>query len=382
MKRYRPLIIAGILLLLAAAAIANALFKRELPDNLIAQVGRIDGDLVVINAKYPGRLLRLQADEGDRLEANATVALLDGRDVAAKLRAADANVKALQSRLFADELAYKIAKEALPSQYRSAVENIEVAEAARKAAEEQVRRQTLVVEQARRDYARTESLLEQKLVKAHDAELKRLAYESEQQVLKTLQQQERQAAQRIRIAKEQTTAAKADVTKIEMAAAQVEADKAGIEAARARRDELKLNLEDYRLKTVRPGIVIDRIAQPGEMVPAGGGVISMIDPASLYLKLYVDTIQNGRIAVGDTALLYLDGNRSHPFRAVVTRISAQAEFTPKDVNVQSDRIQRMYAVRLKPLESVPQIKLGLPALGVISTDGKGLPPDADLIEKL
>ena len=118
------------------------------------------------------------------------------------------------------------------------------------------------------------------------------------------------------------------------------------------------------------------------MVGAGGGIVSMIDPDSLYLKLYIDTVQNGKVAVGDRALIYLDGAPGRPVPAKVVRISARAEFTPKEVNVKNDRIQRMYAVHLKPLERVPAIKLGLPAIGVISTDGNGLPPDAGLIEKL
>ena len=382
MLRNRSFILAGVLLLLAAAAIVNALFHRELPKNLIAEAGRIDGDLIVLNAKYPGRLLRLDVDEGDRVEANETVAWLDSSETEAKLQAANADVAALKSRLKADELAYTIAKTALPSQYRSAVENIEIAEAARRAADKQIRRQSLVVAQKQKDLKRSESLLKKKLIKPHDVELQRLSFESETQLLKSLREQKKQAVQRVLIAKERTKAAKAEVMKIEMAAAKVAADRAQIAAALAARDELRIVKEDYTIKTVRPGMILDRIAQPGEMVGAGGAVVSMIDPASLYLKLYIDTVQNGKVAIGDQALIYLDGDPGHPVKAKVVRISARAEFTPKEVNVKSDRIQRMYAVRLKPLETVPQIKLGLPAIGVISTDGKGLPPDTSLIDKL
>lgn len=382
MSHYRPFLIAGAVLLLAAAAIVNALYHEKLPKNLIAQAGQIDGDLILLGAKYPGRLIRLDVEEGDRVEANATVALLDSRETEAKIRSAEANIEVLKSRLEADRLAYEIAKAALPSQYRSAVENIEVAEAAYRAANEQISRQKLLVEQERKDYERADSLLQLKLIKPHDVELRRLSFESERQVLKTLEEQKRQARQRVRIAKEQTKAAKAEVMKIEMAAALVAADKAQIAAAVAARDELRLVKEAFAIKTANKGIVIDQIAQPGEMVGAGGGILSMIDPDSLYLKIYVDTVNNGKVAVGDKALIYLDGAPKHPIKAKVVRISAQAEFTPKEVNVRSDRIQRMYAVHLRALEPVPQIKLGLPAIGVISTDGNGLPPDAGLIDKL
>jgi HlyD family secretion protein len=308
--------------------------------------------------------------------------MLDSRETGAKLRAAEAHIAVLQSRLEADRLAYEIARAALPSQYRSALENIEVAKAASRAAGEQIRRQKLLVEQERKDYERAEKLLEQKLIKAHDVELRRLSLQSAAQVLKTLEEQERQAQRRVRIAREQTKAAKADVTKIEMAAAQMAADRAQITAAVAARDELRLVRDAFTIQAVRPGIVIDTIAQPGEMVGAGGGIVSMIDPDSLYLKLYIDTVQNGKVAVGDRALIYLDGAPGHPIPARVVRISARAEFTPKEVNIRNDRIQRMYAVHLRPLEPVPAIKLGLPAIGVISTDGNGLPPDAGLIDRL
>jgi len=382
MSRNRSFLIAGAVLLLAAVAIANALYKKTLPPNLIAQAGRIDGDLILLNAKYPGRLMRLNVEEGQHVEANETVAQLDDRETKAKLRAAEANIASLQSRLEADRLAHTVAKAALPSQYRSALENIEVAEAAARAAGEQMARQELVIAQERKDYERTESLFAQKLVKEHDVELRRLSLQSAEKLLNSLKEQQKQARQRVRIAREQTKAAKADVTKIGMAAAQVAADGAQIKAATAARDELRLVIDTFAVRAMEPGIIIDKVALPGEMVGAGGGIVSMINPDSLYLKLYVDTVENGKVAVGDKALIYLDGAPDHPIPAKVIRISAQAEFTPKEVNVKSDRIQRMYAVHLKPLEPVPELKLGLPAVGVISTDGNGLPPDAGLISEL
>jgi HlyD family secretion protein len=69
-------------------------------------------------------------------------------------------------------------------------------------------------------------------------------------------------------------------------------------------------------------------------------------------------------------------------QAVVIRIGQQAEFTPKEVSVKSDRIQRMYAVHLKPVTPNSYLKLGIPAIGVISTDGKGLPKNSGILGDL
>jgi HlyD family secretion protein len=50
--------------------------------------------------------------------------------------------------------------------------------------------------------------------------------------------------------------------------------------------------------------------------------------------------------------------------------------------VRSDRIQRVFAVHLKPMKPDPLLKLGLPAIGVITTDGKGLPGSLEEIPAL
>lgn len=56
--------------------------------------------------------------------------------------------------------------------------------------------------------------------------------------------------------------------------------------------------------------------------------------------MYVDTVENSKIKVGDKAVI-LDGEPDRPIGAVVSKISQRAQFTPKDsVNVKSDRIQR------------------------------------------
>jgi HlyD family secretion protein len=115
---------------------------------------------------------------------------------------------------------------------------------------------------------------------------------------------------------------------------------------------------------------------------AGMPVATLIDPRSLYLKIFVDTMQNGKIKVGDKAVIFLDAWPNRPIEAKVVRIAQKAEFTPKEVSVRSDRIQRVFAVHLKPIEPDPLLKLGIPAIGVVSLDGEGLPSSLNEIPVL
>ena len=93
-------------------------------------------------------------------------------------------------------------------------------------------------------------------------------------------------------------------------------------------------------------------------------------------------VENGKIHVGDDAVIFLDANAKRPIAAKVIRIAQNAEFTPKEVSVRSDRIQRVYAVYLKPLHVDPLLKLGIPAIGIISLDGGDLPKSLDDIPAL
>jgi HlyD family secretion protein len=132
-------------------------------------------------------------------------------------------------------------------------------------------------------------------------------------------------------------------------------------------------MAELKLRSPVNGFIVEKIANIGEVVGAGMPVATLIDPDSLYLRLFVDTIENGKIELGDKAVIFTDAYPDRPIAASVVNIAQKAEFTPKEVSVRSDRIQRVFSVHLKPLHPDALLKLGLPAIGVISLDGKGLP---------
>ena len=111
-------------------------------------------------------------------------------------------------------------------------------------------------------------------------------------------------------------------------------------------------------------------------------IVSIIDPNSFYLSVFIDEINNGKIKLGDRAVIFLDAYPNKPISAVVSKIAKKAEFTPKDVAVRSDRITRVYEVRLKPIKPCKYFKLGLPATGVILISNGKLPKSLNEIPEL
>ena len=111
-------------------------------------------------------------------------------------------------------------------------------------------------------------------------------------------------------------------------------------------------------------------------------IVTLINPKSLYLKIYVNTIYTGKIKLGDKAEIFLDAYPNRPIQAIVSKIAKKAEFTPKEVAVRADRITRVYEVRLKPISPNPLLKLGLPATGVILIGNGSLPKSLNELPEL
>lgn len=382
MKQYRTLILVALVFTAALIAILYKLYEKPLDNNLVAGAGRLDGDLVLLNAKYPGRILNLYVQEGDHVEANTTVARLDAAEIDAKIEAAKAALAMAESGLESDKTALSVARTGLENQYSISVNQVVAADAQMQALDAQIGQLGLVIEQDRKDTERLQRLFEQHLIEAHRVELSKLKLESDQKSLEVLKRQALQAQKGSASAKDQSASAKAETLKVRMYEAKIKASEAQIEAAKANLKELATIRSEYTIKAPRAGDIIDTVAHEGEMVGPGSAVVSMVDRNSLYMKMYVDTVENARIKIGDKASIFLDGQEDKAIEARVVRISPQAEFSPKEVNVKNDRIQRMYAVHLKALNPPASFKLGLPCVAIIATDGATPPSTSERIKDL
>jgi len=154
---------------------------------------------------------------------------------------------------------------------------------------------------------------------------------------------------------------------------------ARIKQLQAQKKEIIAMMNELEIRSPIDGLVIDRVAEPGMVVGGGGTIAMLINPNALYLKIFVDTLENAKISIGDSAVIFLDALPEYPIEAKVVRVEQRAEFTPKEVQIRSDRIQLMFAVYIKPVKMHSYLKLGLPAIGVISIDGKDLPEDIEIL---
>ena len=381
-KKYGIYIIVASLLIAASGLIYIKLNPSELAENLIAGTGNIDGDLITLNTKYPGRLEAVPVQEGQAIKRDDKVAALKSDEYQAKLLALNESILAAKERLKAVEQEHMISKESVPLEIKKARQAVEIALAQKNEIRNSIESLKEVVEQDRRDYDRTKTLYEKKLIGKQKLEYAALELTNNEKSLASLQEKLTQIEKTIEIAGDSVKLAECQKKKIVALEANVNASKKNIEVLRANKKELQIIIDELIIKSPVDGMVVEKVAHPGEVLGAGMIVATLIDPQTLYLKLFIDTMENGKIKIGDRAVIFLDAYPDRPMDASVIRIAQKAEFTPKEVSVRSDRIQRVYAVHIKPSKVDPLLKLGIPAIGIISLDGQGLPASLDDIPAL
>jgi HlyD family secretion protein len=156
---------------------------------------------------------------------------------------------------------------------------------------------------------------------------------------------------------------------IKAAAAQVVESGSAIDGAKARVAELEANLSDMQIYSPRTARVLFRLAEPGEVLSAGGRVFLLVDLDDLTMTVYVGEAQAGQVRVGDAARIRLDALPEHLIDATVSFIAAEAEFTPKEVETAEERQKLVFRVKLRVADNKDRlIKPGMPGVGYIRTD--------------
>jgi HlyD family secretion protein len=382
MKKYGIYAVVVVLIFSASFLIYKQLNPIKLPSNLIAASGSVDGDLIALNTKYAGRIESVFVEDGQPIKRGERVAVLQSDEDMAQLRSIDQSVASAESSLVALEQNAKVTKESIPLEIQKASDALGIATAQKKELEDSLGTLKEQMAQDERDLARNTQLFEKNLISQQSFEYMKLKAANSKNAYGSQLQRLSQAQKNIEIARSNLALSNSQTSKIAALDAQVQSAIKNISALKATKEKEQIMIDNMTLKSPVDGFVVEKVANVGEVLNSGMVVATLIDPNSLYLKIFVDTLQNGKIKVGDKAVIFLDAAPNAPIDAVVSRVAQSAEFTPKEVSVQSDRIQRVYAVYLKPLHVNPLLKLGVPAIGVVSLDGQGLPTSLSHIPKI
>ncbi|CAG0948459.1 hypothetical protein ANRL3_00033 [Anaerolineae bacterium] len=160
---------------------------------------------------------------------------------------------------------------------------------------------------------------------------------------------------------------------VDMAQARLDAVKAGaskeqvaVADAAVKQAEAALNLLQVQamkavLKSPVNGIVTRRAARLGEAVTPNSTLLGVTNLEALKLTIYVPETRIGQIKIGDEFDVKVDSFPNKVFKGKVIFIATQAEFTPRNVQTQAERVNTVFAVRLQIPNPDQELKPGMPA---------------------
>jgi HlyD family secretion protein len=310
----RLLVAVGLLLVLAAGAGGFWYWWRQqqyvLPAGFAFGNGRIEAEQVDVATRISGRVEDVLVREGDMVQAGQVLARMDIRELDAMLRQAEAQAQ----------------------QARGALE-------ARRAAAAQQRSQ---LDLAETELERTRSLF--------------------QGGWATQQSLDQRVGARDGAAAAMATAM-----------AQIEEAEHAIRAAEEAAARVRTQIADSTLVAPIAGRVQFRLAQPGEVLGAGGRVLTLLDVTDVFMAVFLPTGEAGRLPVGTEARIVLDALPEFVIPATVTFVSPQAQFTPRQVETRSERERLMFRVKLSIDRDLlrrhaEEVRTGLPGVGYVRLD--------------
>jgi HlyD family secretion protein len=282
----------------------------QLPPSIAYGNGRLEADEINIDTKYPGRIAEMFADEGDVVKAGQVVARMDTQDIAASLKKAQSQV----------------------NQARRAVEE----------AEANVVQQKSQLLLAQQELDRASALVQKGF-----------------QTREVLDQRQQQ----LDGANAALHAAMLRVIELQHA----------LDAATHDVELYTVQIADNTLVASRDGRIQYRVANVGEVLPAGGHVFAMLDTGYVYMDIYLLTNEAGKVKYGDEARIVVDAFPKSAIPARVTFIATQAQFTPKTVETRTEREKLMFRLRMRVDSDwlrgkTDAVSSGLPGVAYVRTD--------------
>jgi multidrug resistance efflux pump len=146
---------------------------------------------------------------------------------------------------------------------------------------------------------------------------------------------------------------------------QIAAVEAQVEMARSALQSLEARTDKFALRAPIAGIVLERPVHAGEVALPGAPLMTLADLDSLTLTVYVAEDQLGKVQIGQAVSLTVDAYPDRVFQGTVSFIASQAEFTPKNVQTREERVNMVFAVRVKVPNPDHALKPGMPADAVL-----------------
>jgi multidrug resistance efflux pump len=142
--------------------------------------------------------------------------------------------------------------------------------------------------------------------------------------------------------------------------AQVEQADAALAAAESALQLVDIEIENTSIYSPIDGVVIQRLINPGEIATPAAALFLIADLEELTLTVFVPEAELGKVKLGQSTQVSVDAY-DHLFEGTVTHIASSAEFTPRNVQTQEERVHMVFAVKVSLDNDDGLLRPGMPA---------------------
>jgi HlyD family secretion protein len=361
----------------------------EADAGLIRLSGNIELTEVDIAFKTAGKLVELNANEGDAVTKGQALARLDTAEFERGLERESATVDGARSALAQLETGIQYQQEAIGGEIALRQADLRQAEARLKELQTGSRPQEIeharaaVAEaqaqhaQASADWIRAQRLISNDDITRQQFDQFKTRYDASSAALK-------RAAEALKLVQEgprveQIEQAKAAVEKTRAALRVAEAGridiqrrrqelamrKADIERASAQKGVLSAQMSDRQVESPVDGVVLSKSAETGEVLAGGAALLTIGDIDRPWVRGYIGETDLGRVKLGMAADVTTDSYPGKIYKGKITFINSEAEFTPKQIQTTEERVKLVYRVKIEVENPNRELKSNMPVDAVI-----------------
>jgi HlyD family secretion protein len=321
MKKWMTVIVILVAVVIAAVLLSGRFWKQR-DQGVISLSGNVEVTEVDTGFKISGRIVDLLTDEGKLVQKGGKIAVLES----AELESLMAQSRAVLSEALAKLEELKTGSR--PQEIAQAAANMKAAEA------------ELV--KAKKDYERAERLYTNEAISASQLDAAKSVHDS--------------WVEKVKAAGEQLSLLKEGPRKEVIKAAEDH-----VQSARAALRVTEERLGDTTLFAPVSGVVLKKNVESGEVVQSGTPVFTIGEIDDPWIKVYIKEDKLALVKLGQRATITVDTYRDKVYEGTVSYISSQAEFTPKTVQTQEERVKLVFGVKVRVKNINQELKPGMPA---------------------
>jgi HlyD family secretion protein len=374
-----------IVILAAAGAAVYAFRSAGKPiDNRLIVSGNIELTEVNIAFKTAGRLIERSVNEGDSVKQGQIVARLDRDQLAAQRVRETAAVASSQAQMAQARTAADWQRATLAADIETRRADLAAAEARlnelRNGARPQEKQEahasvdaaTAELARAQKDWERAQTLYKNDDISTAQRDQYRRNFDNAQAGYNSAKERENLvlagpraeqiSAQAAQVERARGALKMAEANELEMKRRQQELATRNAEIDRSKANVALIDTQLTDTVAISPvdGVVLVKSADPGEVLAPGTTVVTVGDIDHPWLRGYINETDLGKVKLGSKVRVTSDSFPGKTYNGHVSFIASQAEFTPKQIQTQQERVKLVYRIKIDVENPGRELKSNMP----------------------